>query len=94
MPIATGRTKKISAASDIYAGDYLLVNPDSRYLAVALSWWQDRSVAAIYDIASGKRIARFKGHQEYVSKIRFDPTGKILASCSNDQTVKLWRIEP
>ncbi len=34
-----------------------------------------------------------KGHTNAVSSICISPDGKILASGSNDQTIKLWSIE-
>lgn len=35
----------------------------------------------------------FIGHTDEVNTVRFDPTGRWLASCSDDTTVRLWKID-
>jgi WD40 repeat protein len=34
------------------------------------------------------------GHSSYVQSVAFHPTDNILATGSNDNTVKIWRISP
>lgn len=36
---------------------------------------------------------RFKGHSDEVNCIRFDPTRRLLASCSDDNTVRIWSLK-
>lgn len=35
-------------------------------------------------------VKTLTGHREWVRQIRVSPDGLILASCSNDQTVRIW----
>jgi WD40 repeat protein len=44
----------------------------------------------IWDFLSDKDLACLRWHQADVNTVRFDPTGKLLASSSNDGTVRLW----
>ncbi|MCX6328257.1 MAG: WD40 repeat domain-containing protein, partial [Bacteroidia bacterium] len=48
----------------------------------------------IYDIASGKELHSFIGHNNYskVYSICFSPDSKFLLSGSSDSTIKLWDI--
>ena len=34
----------------------------------------------------------FEGHKDEVNAIRWDPSGQLLASCSDDMTAKLWSM--
>jgi WD40 repeat protein len=37
-------------------------------------------------------VKTFVGHREWVRMVRVSPDGSLLASCSNDQTVRVWVI--
>ncbi|KRZ69317.1 F-box-like/WD repeat-containing protein TBL1X [Trichinella papuae] len=37
-------------------------------------------------------MSTFEGHQMRVNMIRWDPAGKLLASCSDDRLVRIWRL--
>lgn len=36
----------------------------------------------------------FKAHKEYLTRLLLSPDLKLLATCSADHTVKIWRIDP
>eukprot|EP00754_Rhynchopus_humris_P026144 Rhum_TRINITY_DN14996_c1_g1::Rhum_TRINITY_DN14996_c1_g1_i1::g.132252::m.132252 len=41
-----------------------------------------------YSVAAAKEHA----HSTDVNSVRFSPSGDLLASCSDDNTVKIWRV--
>jgi WD40 repeat protein len=46
----------------------------------------------LWDVATGKEQATFKGHTSWVNSVAYSPDGKTLASGSFDQTIKLWNV--
>ena len=63
-------------------------SPDGSQLAVACSigiW--------LYNVHTGTEEAFLKGGMELVNSIAYSPDGKILASGSNDWTIRIWDVE-
>jgi len=46
----------------------------------------------LWDIEKRELIHIFYGHNLRVKSLSFSPDGEKIASCSNDQTIKLWNI--
>lgn len=38
-------------------------------------------------------VKTYKGHREWVRMVRVSADGALLASCSNDQTVRIWNAD-
>jgi transducin (beta)-like 1 len=38
-------------------------------------------------------LKKFQGHRDEVNAIKWDPTGTLLASCSDDKTAKIWSLK-
>jgi WD40 repeat protein len=44
----------------------------------------------LWDLASHRRIVTLRGHSGAVQNLAFGQSGTLLASCSDDRTVRLW----
>ena len=42
------------------------------------------------DAATGRTVARLRGHRDYVRDIRFSPDGTLVGSASNDGELIVW----
>lgn len=51
------------------------------------------SCLQVWDYETGDFERTLKGHTDSVQDISFDLTGKLLASCSADMTIKLWDFQ-
>ncbi len=50
------------------------------------------SAVRLWDVATGRELARLEGHRTYVRSLLFWPDGNRLASASGDQTIRLWDV--
>jgi WD40 repeat protein len=46
----------------------------------------------VWDADSGEQIASFEGHSKKVNCLAFNPDGDLIASASDDETVKVWTV--
>ncbi|XP_026131174.1 F-box-like/WD repeat-containing protein TBL1XR1 [Carassius auratus] len=44
-------------------------------------------------LGQDRPIKTFQGHTNEVNAIKWDPTGNLLASCSDDMTLKIWSMK-
>jgi WD40 repeat protein/serine/threonine protein kinase len=64
--------------------------PDSAIFAAAT--WSSAlgGTARIYDAQTGDELYRLYAHRDTLSNLEFSPDGELLATASNDATVKFW----
>lgn len=89
-PIALGNFEKlelqqvVDCMTDIHA---LRFSPDGSKLAVASGQY-----VYLWNVGDWKPYLRLKGNNSDISSLAFSPNNLVLASGSNDGTVKLWQI--
>jgi RNA polymerase sigma factor (sigma-70 family) len=63
--------------------------PDGRLLVQA---GRDKSML-VWDVATGKQLARFEGHKGAVTAVAYAPDGRSAASASGDGTALVWDVQ-
>jgi eukaryotic-like serine/threonine-protein kinase len=71
-------------------GSSLGYSPDGRWLAALDA--DDRTILLL-DALTHETVARFSGHEQRVFKATFSLDCRLLASCSQDRTVRIWNVE-
>ena len=66
---------------------------DGKTLAMGL-WFGQPGMDCIrlWDTATWKELASYRGHAKFVAAINYRPDGRVLITASNDGTVKLWPV--
>jgi serine/threonine protein kinase/WD40 repeat protein len=68
-------------------GGGLAWSPDGTVLALA-----HRAAIELCEFPSGKCRAVLRGHENIVTGVEFHPSGRLLASTSHDDTIRLWHF--
>jgi WD40 repeat protein/predicted chitinase len=65
-------------------------SPNGRLLATAKT---DSNDVTISDVASGKELARLKGHTGQITDIGFSLDQVVLVTASDDSSVRMWEVD-
>jgi len=89
---AKGKALIGASAPNLYAFRAAAVTRDGRVAAVAAS---DKTIA-LFDVASGKQVARIEAGPGQLHALAFSPDGRLLGSGSDggpESSVKVWDVE-
>ncbi len=102
--VATGKPMAILQRSECAIIRCVAFSPDGSLLAAAIqnggsqnTWggqdaWVTGNGIRLWTVATGREKAFFKGHTGPVNSVAFAADGKILASGSFDNTIRLWDV--
>ncbi|GAA5886682.1 hypothetical protein JCM5296_005369 [Sporobolomyces johnsonii] len=62
-------------------------NDDSTFASASM----DKTVH-LFSTSRASPVHRFRGHRDEVNVVKFSPCGTLVASCSDDHTVRIWSL--
>ncbi len=86
---ATGQALGTIGSRETGAVQRFAFSPDGRLLATGD---EKENIVHVWNVFTGKELARFRGHSGLVTCLAFSPDGKRLASASFDTTILLWDV--
>ena len=85
------RTGRQIKKQDRYASDFAVFSPDGKFFATrAVGFTDNLDNVKIWDISSGSPSCKLEGHTSSVSNAAFSPDGRLIATGSMDNTIRIW----
>lgn len=100
--IATGGFNQNAAKiRDAKTGKLLATLEYNNYIVCSLAWTSDGKklisgsfgLIRLFDTATWEQIAVLEGHIDFVNAIALSCSNRLLASASDDKTVRLWNLD-
>lgn len=66
-------------------------SPTGRYIIIGIYHYHDARLL-VYDVSSMKCLHTFNGHTDWVRGLAWSPDEKFVASASDDNNTKIWKI--
>jgi WD40 repeat protein len=84
---ATGQRRATLITS--YSAKSLAFSPNDTILASGQLNFTD-SMVEVWDLQTGGHMGTLKGHTKGINSIEFSPCGNMIATCSDDRTIRVW----
>ena len=85
IEVGTGHRVVSLSGTNLVRAD---LSPDERWLVTA----DTDHVIRVHDVRDGRSVVDLKGHTDGIVMVSFSTNGNVLASLSDDRTVRLWRL--
>jgi WD40 repeat protein len=90
--VETGQRKRTLTIEDEVSAVALVPNGQALAIGSGKEEGSSKGRVELWDAEAGEREQTLAGHSRSVTSLAFSPDGKMLASGSQDKTVKLWSV--
>src|SRR5262249_8140500 len=73
--------------------DGVLFSPDARHLVTATNDPEEARTPGLWDVETGRLVARRTGHYGRLTAMTFSPDGRHLVTAGTDSSVRVWRAD-